>query len=91
MLNKIFSIFIKNSDDVENPVVRYAYGKFLNITCIIFNVLLFAIKLLAGIISGSVAIIADAINNITDASTNVVGFLGFKLANLPADEEHPIA
>ncbi|MBO5889249.1 MAG: cation transporter [Clostridia bacterium] len=89
MLNKIFSIFIKNSDDVENPVVRYAYGKFLNITCIIFNVLLFAIKLLAGIISGSVAIIADAINNITDASTNVVGFLGFKLANLPADEEHP--
>ena len=89
MFNKIFSIFIKNSQDVENPIVRYAYGKFLNISCIIFNVFLFAIKLLAGIISGSVAIIADAINNITDASTNVVGFLGFKLSTLPADEEHP--
>ena len=89
MFNKIFSIFIKNSEDVENPVVRYAYGKFLNISCIVFNVILFVIKLLAGIISGSVAIIADAINNISDASSNVVGFLGFKLSSLPADEEHP--
>ncbi len=89
MFNKIFSIFIKNSEDVENNLVRAAYGKFLNIVCIIFNVILFGIKVLAGVISGSVAIIADAINNITDASSNVVGFLGFKLSTLPADEEHP--
>ncbi len=89
MFNKIFSIFIKNSEDVENNLVRAAYGKFLNIVCIIFNVILFGIKVLAGVISGSVAIVADAINNITDASSNVVGFLGFKLSTLPADEEHP--
>ena len=89
MFNKIFSIFIKNSEDVENPIVRYAYGKFLNVCCIIFNVILFAIKLVAGIISGSVAIMADAVNNLSDASSNVVGFFGFKLANIPADDKHP--
>lgn len=89
MFNKIFSIFIKDSENVEDNAVRYAYGKFLNICCILFNILLFAIKTLAGILSGSVAIIADAINNLSDASSNVVGFLGFKLSSLPADEEHP--
>ena len=89
MFNKIFSIFIKDSENVEDNAVRYAYGKFLNICCILFNILLFIIKTVAGIISGSVAIIADAINNLSDASSNVVGFLGFKLSSLPADEEHP--
>ena len=89
MFDKIFSIFIKNSDDVENSHVRFLYGKFLNITCIVFNVLLFAFKLLAGFLSGSVAIIADAVNNLSDASSNIVGLLGFKLANMPADEKHP--
>lgn len=89
MFDKIFSIFIKDSEKVEDNAVRYAYGKFLNICCILFNILLFAIKTLAGILSGSVAIIADAVNNLSDASSNVVGFLGFKLSSLPADEEHP--
>ncbi len=89
MFDKIFSLFIKDSQNVENNLVRATYGKFLNVVCIIFNVILFGIKVLAGIISGSVAIIADAINNISDASSNVVGFLGFKLSSLPADEEHP--
>ena len=89
MFDKIFSIFIKDSENVEDNAVRYAYGKFLNICCILFNIVLFAIKTLAGVLSGSVAIIADAINNLSDASSNVVGFLGFKLSSLPADEEHP--
>lgn len=89
MLDKIFSIFIKNSDDVKNPIVRANYGKFANVVGIIFNIILFLIKGLAGLISGSVAIIADAVNNLSDASSNVIGFLGFKLGNRPADEEHP--
>lgn len=89
MFNKIFKLFIKNSEDTKNPAVRAAYGKFLNIVCIAFNVLLFAGKVIAGLISGSVAIIADAFNNLSDASSNVVAFFGFKLSNIPADEEHP--
>ena len=89
MFNKIFKLFIKNSEDTKNPAVRAAYGKFLNIVCIAFNVLLFAGKVIAGVISGSVAIIADAFNNLSDASSNVVAFFGFKLSNIPADDEHP--
>ncbi len=89
MFDKIFSLFIKNSKDVKNPIVRASYGKFANIVGIIFNIVLFLIKGLAGLISGSIAIIADAVNNLSDASSNIIGFLGFKLGNRPADEEHP--
>ena len=89
MFDKLFSIFIKNSQDVENSHVRFLYGKFLNITCIILNVILCIIKIFAGILTGSVAVIADAVNNLSDASSNIVGLLGFKLANMPADEKHP--
>ncbi len=89
MFNKLFSLFIKNSENVEDTIVRASYGKFLNVLCIIFNVFLFAIKLVAGFLSGSVAIMADAVNNLSDASSNVVGFFGFKLANIPADDKHP--
>ena len=89
MLNKIFAIFIKNSEDIKSPTVRASYGKFANIVGILLNILLFIIKGIAGLLSGSVAIIADAINNLSDASSNVIGFLGFKLGNRPADEEHP--
>ena len=89
MFDKIFKKFIKNSEDVKNPIVRSAYGKFLNVVCILLNVLLFIVKLIAGVLSGSVAIIADSINNLSDASSNIVAFFGFKLANIPADDEHP--
>ena len=75
MLNKIFKIFIKNSNDIKNPTVRASYGKFASIVGIIFNIILFGIKGLAGLLSGSIAIIADAFNNLSDASSNVIGFL----------------
>ena len=88
-MNKIFKLFIKNADDVSNPIVRSAYGKVASIIGILCNVLLFGIKLLAGLLSGSVAIMADAFNNLTDASSNVISFVGFRLSMRPADEEHP--
>ncbi len=89
MFDKIFSLFIKNYKDVNDVKVRTAYGKFANVSGIILNVLLFALKAVVGVISGSVAVVADAVNNLSDASSNAVGFIGFKLSERPADEEHP--
>lgn len=89
MINKFLSLFIKNPNDYENQETRNAYGIFSSVLGVIFNVLLFAIKLFAGIISGVTSIVADALNNLTDASSNVIGFLGFKLSAKPADAGHP--
>lgn len=81
--------FVKNSEDVSNPAVRMAYGKFAGIVGIVCNVLLCLGKGAAGLLSGSVAIVADAVNNLSDASSNVISLLGFKMASKPADHEHP--
>ncbi len=89
MFDKLFNIFIKDYKNVNDIKVRTAYGKFANISGIALNVLLFILKAVAGIISGSVAVIADAVNNLSDASSNAIGFIGFKLSERPADEKHP--
>lgn len=81
--------FIKHADDTENPAVRTAYGTFASIVCIICNIVLCATKGLIGMAAGSLAIVADALNNLSDASSNIISFLGFKLASKPADKEHP--
>jgi len=89
-MTKLFKkLFIKNYQDVENPAVRIAYGISAGVLGIVANVFLFAIKLLAGILSGSIAVIADAINNLSDFITSIVTLVGFKLAGRPADKEHP--
>ena len=75
--------------DLRNERVRSAYGKAASFTGIACNALLFAGKLAAGILSGSVAITADAVNNLSDASSSIVSLLGFKLADKPTDEDHP--
>lgn len=81
--------FVQNSDQVENAQVRTAYGTFASIVCILCNVVLCAAKGAIGVISGSVAIVADAMNNLSDASSNIISLLGFKLASKPADRDHP--
>ena len=68
---------------------RSAYGSAASMLGVMSNALLFALKLAAGAVSGSVAITADAANNLSDASSSVISLLGFKLADKPADEEHP--
>ena len=68
---------------------RSAMGKSASVVGVLVNALLFAVKALAGILSGSLAITADAFNNLSDASSSVVSLLGFKLADKPADAEHP--
>jgi len=75
--------------DLKNERVRGAYGKAASMIGVGANALLFALKLLVGTISGSVAITADALNNLSDASSSIVSLMGFRLASKPADEDHP--
>ena len=81
--------FVRNYENTGDPAVRDAVGRLSGIVGILCNVLLIAAKFLAGTLTGSVAITADAINNLSDASSSVVTLLGFKLASKPADEKHP--
>jgi len=81
--------FIKNYKNYENPDVRSAYGKFAGIVGIVLNIILFIIKLVAGILTKSVSVTADAVNNLSDSASSIVSLFGFKLAEKPADEEHP--
>lgn len=89
LIKLLVRLFIKNSENTDDPKVRTAYGNLSGICGIILNLCLFGAKMLAGIVSASVSIIADALNNLSDAGSSVVTFLGFKLASRPADREHP--
>ncbi len=89
MSNLLVRLFVRNSENTEDIHVRTAYGNLSGFVGIVCNVILFIIKLLAGLVSGSVAITADAVNNLTDASSSIVNIIGFKLAAKPADDEHP--
>ena len=80
---------IPDYENVKDERVRSAYGKAASLVGIGCNVLLFAGKLFAGLLSGSVAIMADAVNNLSDVSSSLISLLGFKLADRPADAEHP--
>lgn len=76
-------------DNVRDPRTRAAYGRLSSVACILLNILLGLVKGLAGWLSGSLSIVADAVNSLTDASSNIVSLLGFKLASRPADKGHP--
>ena len=81
--------FIKNSQEVKDPAVRTAYGNLASIVGMACNLLLCLGKLTAGTLFGSIAILADALNNLSDASSNVVSLIGFRLAAKAPDEKHP--
>lgn len=89
LIKLLTKLFVKNSDDVKNPEVRASYGNMSGVVGIILNLCLFTAKLITGIVSASISVIADAFNNLSDVGSSVVTFLGFKLANRPADKEHP--
>ncbi len=90
MTNFLIGRFIKDKDNINNQDVRSAYASLASFTGIALNILLFIGKLFAGILSGSVAIIADAFNNISDAGASVVTLIGFRLSNKPVDSDHPL-
>ena len=81
--------FIRNHEEYTNPDVRRAYGVLTGAVGIILNVILFAGKYLAGFLSGSVSIMADAFNNLSDAGSSFITLLGFHLAGKKPDPEHP--
>lgn len=89
MFGILSKLLIKNRKDYENPEVRRAYGTLSGALGIFLNILLFAGKLTAGIISGSVAIVADALNNLSDAGSSVITLIGFRIAGQKPDSGHP--
>ena len=81
--------FVKDYKKTEDTQVRTRYGLMASIVGICCNVLLFSAKLLVGMLVNSISVTADAFNNLSDAASSVIGFIGVKMAGKPADEDHP--
>lgn len=88
MTNLLLRLFVPNASE-HSAAAHGAVGKLAGITGILCNVLLASLKILAGLITGSVAITGDGINNLTDSASSIVTLLGFRIAQRPADGEHP--
>lgn len=89
MISILAKRFIKDYNNMKSPHVRHSYGMLCGIVGIVLNILLFAGKFLAGTISHSIAITADAINNLSDAGSSFITLAGFKLASQKPDPDHP--
>ena len=89
MTELLLRLFVKDYQNTAAQKVRSAIGSLAGFVGIGCNVLLFALKLLAGTLAGSVSIMADALNNLSDASGSIVTLIGFKMAGKPADAHHP--
>lgn len=89
MIKLLSRIFIKNPENYQDPLVRKAYGSLCSILGIALNVLLFAGKYIAGAVSGSIAIVADAFNNLSDAGSSAISLVGFRLSGKKPDLDHP--
>ena len=89
MTGFLLKIILGKNADPQDAVSRGRIGKLSGAVGLAANVLLFVLKLLAGLLAGSVSIMADALNNLSDATSSVVTLLGFKLAERPADADHP--
>ncbi len=81
--------FIKDYKNVENRKVRTQYGVLSSIVGVFCNVILFAVKMAIGMVINSISVMADAFNNLSDAASSIISFIGVKLAERPADKEHP--
>ena len=89
MTKLLLKIFVKNREDISNPVVRKAYGMLSSIVGIAVNILLAALKLIIGLLTASVAVVADALNNLSDAGSSIITLVSFRMAAKPADRDHP--
>ena len=89
MFKQLVRLFVKDSERTHSAVVRERYGMLSGITGIIVNVLLAAAKFIIGTASHSIAITGDALNNLSDAGSNVVTLVGFRMAGAKPDKEHP--
>ena len=89
MTNLLVKIFIKDSDRINDPIVRKCYGTLSSVVGIICNILLFIAKYIIGTLSNSISIVSDAFNNLSDCAGCLVTLLGYKMASKPADRDHP--
>lgn len=89
MIKFLSKFFIKNNENYTDPEVRSAYGYLCGMVGIVINIILFGGKFLAGFISGSVAVTADAFNNLSDAGSSIISLIGFRLAAQKPDPHHP--
>lgn len=84
-----YKIFIKDYKNIADPTVRHRYGIFAGVLGIFLNIILAAVKVFIGFISGSLSVSADGLNNLSDASSSVITLIGFRLSAKPDDYEHP--
>lgn len=89
MTELLSRLFVKDRANTASPQVRRAYGMLVSITGIVLNILLFAAKFSVGTLFGSVAITADAVNNLSDAGSQIISLISFRISAKPADREHP--
>lgn len=89
MITLLINLFVNEKDNTDSPSVRRTYGILCSLVGISLNVLLFAGKYLAGIVSGSIAVTADAFNNLSDAGSSLITLTGFKFSGLKASSGHP--
>lgn len=85
----LIKLFICDSENTSSLKVRESYGTLGSITGIVVNIILAIIKYVAGILSGSISVTADAINNLSDAGSSIISLIGVKLSAMPADKDHP--
>ncbi|MDD4372026.1 MAG: cation diffusion facilitator family transporter [Anaerostipes sp.] len=89
MTDLLVRLFIKDKDNVTDPLVRQKYGTMGGCVGIACNIFLFLIKILGGWLTGAISIMADAFNNLSDAASSVITLIGFRMAGKPADKDHP--
>ncbi len=89
MTELLVRLFVKDNKNIENRKVRTSYGVLSSIVGICCNVMLFGLKMLIGMVINSISVMADAFNNLSDAASAIISFIGVKLAERPADKEHP--
>lgn len=89
MTELLLRLFVKDRNNVKSPEVRRAYGTLGSVVGIIFNVILAVGKYVVGMIFGAISLMADGINNLSDAGSQIISFISFKMAAKPADRDHP--
>lgn len=89
MTNLLIRCFIKDNQNIKSRTVRRSYGVMAGIVGIICNIILFTAKLITGAVTGAISIVADAVNNLSDAGSSIITLVGFKMASKRADTKHP--
>ena len=89
MFDKMIRRFVKDADNVNDPVVRESYGRLSGVTGIILNYILCAAKIVVGALTGAISVLSDGVNNLSDAGSSVITLIGFKMSAKKPDKGHP--